>query len=265
MGKSFMKTTVITCTGDREICLNLLTKWMDCQTMKPERWLIVDDGKTPISQEIMDMFPKFVEYIRREPVVGEPQFTLNLNMLKALSNVKEEKIIFWEDDEYYAPRYIETISKNLDSFDAVGVGKSRYYYLPSFKYYVHNNMDHASLAQTAINYNLIDKLIEFSSGNDPFIDIKIWQYVFASSLKKNLIDDNINNQFLYVGMKGMPGRSGIGSGHRGIGRFDSHQLMLKKWIPLTMHHDIYLKIGMELNTPERSRTFYRLMEGITGG
>ena len=37
-----MKVTALTCTGDRPVCLELLTRWIKNQTFKVDQWLVVD-------------------------------------------------------------------------------------------------------------------------------------------------------------------------------------------------------------------------------
>ena len=47
-----------------------------------------------------------------------------------------------------------------------------------------------------------------------------------------MVFEETENESLYCGMKGMMGRGGIGSGHKGIGTKDTVEYdILKKWIP----------------------------------
>jgi len=39
--------TAITPTGDRPLALALCQQWMDAQTVRPDQWIVVDDGKIP--------------------------------------------------------------------------------------------------------------------------------------------------------------------------------------------------------------------------
>lgn len=250
--------SILTCTGDRSVCLNLLIKWMNAQTVKPDQWLIIDDGKEPISNELLNSFPDYADVIRRKPLEKDPKHTLNLNIEAAIPFIEGNKIIFWEDDEYYAPRYIETMSGYLQQYEVVGICKSRYYHLPSFKYFVHGNHDHASLAQTGISESFLPELKELLKG-DSFIDVRIWDSV-GGKLSKNkvgiegkaigsrgyLFDDAIRNEFIYLGMKGLPGRLGIGCGHQAIGVYDNEQRLLKKWIPVAEHQQEYMELWKSL-------------------
>ena len=259
------KVTCITCTGDRLVSLSLLEKWMEQQTIQPYQWIVVDDGRTP-HQPKMDC-----DYIRRTPRNTDPKQTLNINMEVALRNVEGDIILFCEDDEYYSPEYVEAFVKRFSERSktlAVGICRSKYYHLPSRTYHVHPNRDHASLAQTGIHKDFIGE-VQSILGGSPFIDVRLWERVrdpeerghcnkvpFPSSGiilgggRGYLFDDGLVN-CLYVGMKGMPGRQGIGSGHKGIGRVDENFKMLKNWIARTEDFQLYEEVYscLEHKTP----------------
>jgi hypothetical protein len=211
--------TCLTCTGDRKVALELSEKWIKHQTLQPDQWLVVDDGREPFMPSMN------CDYVYRNRLPSDGKQTLNANLRFALPYIKGDIIFFWEDDEYYAPKYIETMVANVRGCQAVGIIKSKYYYLPGRTYYVHNTKDHASLAETAITKEFLPKLETMLDG-DPFIDLRIWKEVNGNGC---LFDDG--TQYLYVGMKGMPGRPGIGAGHRGGGRKDFQYEVLKKWMP----------------------------------
>lgn len=220
MGKGDrMKVTVITATGDRPLCLDLLSRWMENQTLKPDQWIVVDDGNEIYIPN------QWCDYIYRKRKENEPECTLNLNLMRALQNVQGDVILFCEDDEYYAPDYIKTMTERIKGFSAVGICKSKYYHLPMRTYFVHPNKDHASLAQTGIMTGVLKNQVHILDGN-PFIDVRLWRELKSQGC---LFDDGQEN-CLYVGMKGMPGRKGVGWGHKGIGRIDPNLAMLKKWI-----------------------------------
>ena len=171
----------------------------------------------------------------------------------ALDRVEHEKIIIMEDDEYYAPNYIEEMTRRLELFELVGIGRSKYYHLPTFQHYSHKNMGHASLAQTAFRRSFLPEVKQQLAG-DFFFDIRIWRLVngfkadhleIPQHIPERISDDKRGFVFqdlesLYVGMKGMPGRGGIGSGH--IPKVDSgynpnswyindvDKSVLRKWI-----------------------------------
>ena len=203
------------------------------QTKKPDEWIVIDDGIDPTIPTIP------AEYIRRKPQPGDPKITLPLNILTALAFVKGDIVLFFEDDEYYAPGYINAMVMALEASMIAGISKAKYYHLPTRGWYRNANDRHASLAQTAIRAAALPVLMEVIGQNhDPFIDIKLWAKL--KHLGKLFPDDE---NPLFVGMKGMPGRPGIGGGHKENlyrGRVDADYSILKKWMP--KDHETYIKI-----------------------
>ena len=60
--------TIITPTGDRPLASGLLRDyWMKNQTIKPDQWIIVDDGINTFDTSLL---PDYAEYIKREPTIN---------------------------------------------------------------------------------------------------------------------------------------------------------------------------------------------------
>ena len=161
------------------------------QTRKPDQWIIVDDGKVPGTYDLNWFnanMPGSV-CIRREPRPDDPPHTLCANMATAIPLVRGDKIIIIEDDEYYAPTYVEEMARRLDSYEVVGIGDSKYYHLPTGRWKTFGNRGHASLAQTAFRASLLPKLSEFlATGNViDWLDMKIWSWVDDSKKTSNPI------------------------------------------------------------------------------
>jgi hypothetical protein len=231
---------------------------MKNQTLRPKQWIVVDDGKIPMDVSIL---PSFAKYIRREPL--ESGNTMIQNMREGLKYVEGKKIIIWEDDEYYASRYIEVMSKKLDEYELVGIGRSKYYYLPGSTYHIHSNMGHASLAQTAFRDTFLPEVLSVLSGN-VFLDTRIWNIVNEGfvNLKETGLKERVSKDkrallfddgadCLYVGMKGLPGRAGAGSGHKGIGDYDPERKKLKELIPVLEDYNTYCNIFSSTSTVEQ--------------
>ncbi|MEN6306910.1 MAG: glycosyltransferase family A protein [Anaerohalosphaeraceae bacterium] len=213
------------------------------QTVKPDQWIVVDDGHDPLA---IDSTPECCQYIRRSPSLADPRHTMILNMQEAISRIRGDVVII-EDDEYYAPEYIETMADKLKSFELVGIGQSRYYHLPTGGYYIHRNMNHASLAQTAFRLSFLPHVASVLEGNQ-WLDIRIWSIVNGSQAivsdakpyeekrvsgdGRGLIFNDYENP-LYCGIKGLPGRKGIGIGHKEntYPAKDRAREMIKIWIP----------------------------------
>jgi len=219
------KITVITPTGDRPLAFALCQKWMAAQTRQPDQWIVVDDGKVPLTQTVP------MQYVRREPTAKDPKFTLALNLKKALPLVTGDRVIIFEDDDYYAPEYIETMSRMLMTRVLTGIMNAKYYYLPTGGYYQNHNDKHASFSQTAFRSAILPAIKEIlDECQTPFIDIQIWAK-FGGQGK--LFADT--DRPLFVSMKGLPGRAGIGGGHNVNlyrGKNDSSdRSILKAWCP----------------------------------
>jgi glycosyltransferase involved in cell wall biosynthesis len=249
--------TCITCTGDRSISFGLLQFWMANQTVKADQWIVVDDGKTQAKVN------SDCEYVRRLPQKSDPKFTMLLNLEEAFKYIQGDKILFIEDDEYYASNYIEKIAKSLDEYEIVGIGRSKYYHLPALRWYKHRNMGHASLAQTGFTRNFFNEAKSCLRG-DLFFDIRLWRKVNGFEADKLTLSPDKNNfiskdhrgfifddfdESIYCGMKGMPGRKGIGIGHNEKNCYfpDKDRKVLKSWIADANDREKYLQIKGEMS------------------
>jgi glycosyltransferase involved in cell wall biosynthesis len=170
--------TVITCTGDRPEAFALLQRWMKNQMMVPKQWIVVDDGIEPL-------YPvREYEYIRREPTKDDYAHTLCLNFERALENVKYDKIIVMEDDDWYSPVYIDYMSQLLDKADLVGLGNLIFYYPSIRKYMEKATVKQPAFAQTAFRKNLIPIIKQICDGASKdfdlcgkgLIDSKLWAH-----------------------------------------------------------------------------------------
>jgi hypothetical protein len=263
-----MKITALTATGDRRLCLDLLTKWIGHQTLKPTQWLIIDDGKNPYMPDAD------CDYVYRKPQSVEPRHTLMLNLEVALKFIEGDIVLFMEDDEYYAPDYVKTMADRLEGYELVGICKSKYYHIPAKKYFVHPNQDHASLAQTGMVKEYLPRFKTLLEG-DSFIDLRMWcdianktrveNYYRNTPMNPNgvvignkrgyLFDDGLKD-CLYVGIKGMPGRAGIGSGHRCFpGTLDPNCETLKKWMP--KDYKTYTDLNLNVTAPRSEKRIGR--------
>jgi len=225
---------------------------MASQIQSPDQWIVIDDGKEPIKN--VEGF----DYFYREPKSGDPKHTMLLNLREAFKRIKGDYIIIIEDDEYYAPGYVRDMAELLEQYSIVGVGRSKYYHLPAQKYFAHLNMGHASLAQTAFRSDFLKEAINLLDG-DSFFDIRLWRAVNGRDAdflrcqgfcretndRRGIVFDD-KDRMLYVGMKGLPGRPGIGVGHRLFNgySFDKDYSMLKRWIP--KNYKTYVKLKEDL-------------------
>ena len=244
--------TAITLTGDRTLAFALCQKWMSCQTLQPDQWIVVDDGKVPcewIDQSSTKPTGR-IEYVRREPRPEDPKPTLHINFWTALSLIKGEKILIIVYDEYYAPSYIEEMSRQLDQHEIVGIMKNKYYNMTSCGYCTNDNTRRTSLAETAFRSSFLPEFKEFVKNGisglasvspivRTWLDVLVWKKVNDTTRGFLFVD---TEKPLYLGIKGLPGRPGL-VGHAGYPyrNFDtSDRKVLKEWIP--EHYQIYLDI-----------------------
>jgi len=223
--------TAITPTGDRPLAFSLCRRWMEQQTKSPDQWIIVDDGITPMAK-----IPLAANYVRREPRENDPKYTLADNLKAAIPHIRGDKILIIEDDEYYSPGYVAAMAAQLGKFEVAGMGRSRYYHLPTGGYLIIGNMRHASLAQTGFMRSFIPEFRKVLIPGKLYIDFAIWK---AARSKHVFLD----SPPLYVGIKGLPGRPGIGRGHDPKiyrGRTDPGRKILKQWI--SKDYQVYLDL-----------------------
>lgn len=194
--------TIITPTGGRHHAFSLLEKYMARQTYSGDiQWIVVDDvlPHTPLSMGQEMLIPT--------PLWSPGAITLKRNFQYALPFVKYDKVLIMEDDDWYCPGYIQEMSNLLDSFQLVGEGRARYYNVYHRNWLQHQNARHASLCQTGFRTEIADKISEIVKlTGTPHFDVEIWKL----PVNKNVVLEKNWN----VGIKGLPGRAGIGGGHR---------------------------------------------------
>jgi hypothetical protein len=128
--------------------------------------------------------------------------------------IKGDAVVIIEDDDAYAPTYLENMEKWLGSADLVGEGDALYYNVNSRTWFSHRNSQHASFCSTAFKVSLFPQLLRASTSDCPYIDVRFWNYV-QSPFKKFVSrpQDFPTSSRLVVGIKGMPGKFGYGAGH----------------------------------------------------
>lgn len=209
--------TLITPTGGRPEAFALCERWAERQTYRGEiQWLVADDGPvdTPCTMG--------QTVIRPEPRWNPGQNTQFRNILAMLPLVKFDRIVAWEDDDHYAPTYVETMVRRLDEAALVGEFPSRYYNVRDRRWRDCGNSDHASLCQTAMRAETLPALKRICE-QQQWIDMALWPRV----ADKKLFPGHEN-----VGIKGMPGRPGQVRAHRiTIGMSSDPDLSaLRSWI-----------------------------------
>lgn len=217
-----MKVTCITPTGGRPAAFRLCEKWMSRQTRLPDQWIVVDDVH-PATECRMGQEAYYPEP-RWQP--GQ-QSTQARNLLAGLAAVRGDVVLIIEDDDWYAPNYIEAMAQHLETHELVGERFGRYYNVATRRGRRMGNLRHACLCATGFQSSLIPRVQLVCRGARQFIDIGLW----GLDGMRSLLIDTEDHRPLTVGIKGLPGRPGIGVGHRDdFGEPDPTGTLLRSWI-----------------------------------
>ena len=217
--------TLLTATGCRPEAFAITEKLAAAQDFQGDvHWIIVDDGQEP--QPVTFAKPNWkVTVIRPEPFWKKGDNTQARNLLAGLAIVPDDaRLVIWEDDDYMAPSYLRWIDRLLDKYDLVGESYARYYNIPRRIARELRNSQHASLCSTGMKGEALKLFREVCKPGVQFIDIGLWREFKGSKILER------GNRV--VGIKGMPGRGGIGMGHLSdfSGRRDPHLAILRSWI-----------------------------------
>jgi hypothetical protein len=237
--------TAITPTGDRPLALALCQRWVSQQTRPPDQWLVIDDGVYPAEPYVS------MEYVRRERRPEDPPLTLIANLRAALPLIRGDMIVILEDDEYYAPGYLAAFAAQLTSHEVVGIRCSKYYHLPTGRWANIGNHKHASLAQTGFRSSFLPSFAKALAG-DTYLDIRLWRAIGSRGF---LFGDERGS--LYLGIKGLPGRPGIGMGHnpKMYRCTDPHRSILRQYTGADSQ--IYFDILSGALTTENYKAYFR--------
>lgn len=219
--------TLITPTSDRPQAFGLCERWMARQTYSgPLHWIVVDDGQQPVRCTMRQ------DVIRRPP--GEhPHQSFLGNLLAGFRRAESfaaEKICIVEDDDWYSPGYLLQMADWLNQYQLCGQGRARYYNLRTRRYKTFGNAAHASLCQTGFCGDLLRDVIQWieSGRATKVLDLEIWKNVAAR--RRQFID--CGGSTLSCGTKGLPGKGGLGYGHRmkPNEQVDRDGSVLRQWV-----------------------------------
>lgn len=216
---------LITATGCRPAQFKICAELMKRQTYKGEvLWVIVDDGAAITTDVVPDDFREGWHIMKVYP---EPKWQFGMNtqgrnlregieaMWKEYHPMQIDAFFIIEDDDWYAPTYLEYTLPKLKGYLAAGEVKTLYYNVVRRDYHINQNERWSSLFQTVFSIGALDTFIECI--DEKFIDFIFFRKVESPNLYKG--------KYLSIGMKGMPGRAGIGAGHGNtLGMLPDHDM-----------------------------------------
>lgn len=147
--------------GDRKKFLNQAKKLLLNQTVKPNYIEIVDDA--PVNND--------VDITYRYRIGCERLFSKGC-----------EIVLFWEDDDWYAPEYIETMVdewKRARMPEIFGIGYSTYYHILGNKYMTIAHKGRASAMSTLVTKKVLS--INWGADNYAYTDIVLWKELKGST------------------------------------------------------------------------------------
>lgn len=197
--------TLVTPTGCRPAAWALCERWMARQTYAgPVRWIVVDDGEQaqPVSFRRDDWQ---VEVIRPQPFWRPGDNTQARNFRSALARVGDDaRVAVIEDDDYYAPGWLQRVVDELETAELIGQGWNRYYHAKTGAIRINGNDTHASLCASAFRSDALALFRRQCDRGPRLLDVPMWKHAHSR---------RVFNDSLVIGIKGMPGRAGIAGGH----------------------------------------------------
>ena len=216
--------TLITPSGERHEAIKQTCYYIERfnDPNLPIQWILSDDSSEHYTIDCPNNIRNFIHQKRKYP--GDKSNSFRCNLITALPHILYNKIVIIEDDDWYHPDYLKYYSSRLDNYQLVGEGPAHYYNVKSRTYRVLGNNKRASFCQTALRTEIINKLLVSCYRDSAFVDARLWD----KSCRKFIFQDDKPH---CIGIKGMPGRTGIGIGHRmNNGKKDPDLKILKKWI-----------------------------------
>lgn len=198
--------SLLTPTGGRPEAFAACVKMIEAQDYPcPFRWVVVDDGPEPVPAPIVRGCE--VVYERPEPLWQPGQNTQARNILAGLKHCTGQ-VVMIEDDDAYAPWWVSQCANWLRHVDLVGECDSLYVNRETGNRRAMGNTKHASLCSTALKGAAILALKAICEEGGKGIDVRLWRGFQGS---KRLYQPEPRG---VTGIKGWPGRPGIGVGHR---------------------------------------------------
>jgi glycosyltransferase involved in cell wall biosynthesis len=171
---------IIPTRGDRPQLLDRCMLMMQRQTLQPFMIMVIDEAPASEECDITYRYRKGYE---------------------SMSKLSVDLIAFIEDDDYYAPEYLETMGKKWEEVgkpDLLGVNYTYYYHLRLQKYFKWHHESRSSMMSTLIRPGL---QLTWCRDTDPYTDIHLWSTI---ANRKIIVPERT----LCIGMKHGIGKTG---------------------------------------------------------
>jgi len=226
-----VKITLVTPTADQPLGIQFLEKYVARQTVQPDQWIIADDGVIPAVTTMGQ-----THLVRPRAYEGARSLHMNFRaMMDQITDHRDDHaIIVMEHDDWYAPNHIERCVNGLQKHALYGSSKLHYFNVEHRVWCVMQNKAPA-LHDTSFRASFIPEVYhaidEAYRRDTKDLDRCIWlrQYRtlncgFTADVKRSM-----------VGIKGLPGRKGLGIGHfveqnPRLWRHDPIMAKLSSWI-----------------------------------
>ena len=208
--------TVITPTGGRPGALSVLNRCLANQDNQDFEWIVVDDcdPESPVFE-----VGRRTEVIRPEPRWQPGWNTQSRNLLAGLDAATTDRIVICEDDDWYRHDWLTDCDIELGFYELWGEAPSLYYHLSGVGRSM-GNTRHASLCATAMRGDHAIRCFRSILDDPRRIDLRLW-HAFSGVSKISPFEGRV------IGVKGLPGREGIGVGHQPQGQ----PMDIRKYIP----------------------------------
>lgn len=214
---------ILTPTGARPEAWALCMRWMARQTYTGlVHWVIVDDGPEP--QEVPPWRSGWTISVQRpRPYWAQGQNTQIRNLKAGLELIDDrEPLVIVEDDDHVASGWLDRVYRELQHSDIVGQRLCRKYSLGTQRARELLHPYRASLCATGLKGPGIARLRRIVRSAPRLVDNMLWRPGLGRLFGGSYI----------TGMKCLPGRPGIDSGHRLLfGEIaDGDGSLLRRWI-----------------------------------
>lgn len=201
--------TLVTVTADQPTGMRFLEAFMRAQTVDVSAWpwLVVDDG---VEAATLTMGQTHIRRAREADCRPAQSFCRNL--LAVLPYLEGDWAIFLEHDDWYSRHHIEMLLELMATPDAViaGDGLQRYYNVKERCWRPFDNIG-ACFCQTAMHASIFPVLREVAeqqlAADHYGVDQRVWRRVPRTQWA-------LREAGTALGIKGLPGRAGLGLGHR---------------------------------------------------